>query len=92
MPYSSNLPSEACAAAPGPSGAQHIGPDDGTLPILMGIQCSYMPIPRYVPAGARSAWAQALTRALSIVLEYNNDDRGGMHLFILFQVILCVPP
>ena len=82
---------EARAAAPGPSGAQHNGPDDGTLPTLTDIQCSHTPTLRHVPASARYGWAQALTRALSAVVEYN-DDRAWVHLFMLPQAVLCAPP
>ena len=67
------------------------GAADGPLPSLTAIQCSNTPTLRHVPAKARHAWAQALTRACAAVADYN-DERAWVHLLMLPQAVLCAPP
>lgn len=64
---------------------------DGPLPSLTEIQCSNTPTLRRVPAGAKYAWAQAVTRACAAVADYN-DEQAWVHLLMLPQAVLCSPP
>ena len=84
-------PTARATAGAGVAQPRADGSPDGPLPSLTEIQCSNAPTLRHVPAGARHAWAQALTRACAAVADYN-DERAWVHLLMLPQAVLCSPP
>ena len=80
---------EASGPAAGSAGAAPAGIWSG--PSFADLLASRTTTLRHVPAAARHAWSQALSRALAAV-AHSNTEHAWRQLFLLPQCVLCPPP
>ena len=84
-------PADRSAQAPRSAGAASASGPAATLPPLEEVCSKKARTLRHVPKLARSAWAQALTRALALVVV-QNSTHAWTELLMLPKCVLCAPP